>query len=44
MEDNGKILIAGMKPTMMSQLFPSVSYDEAMLVEKDVKEIIDNSR
>ncbi len=44
LEENGKIKIVGMKPTVISQFFPEVSYEEAELVEKNVKEIIDNSK
>mgnify|MGYP001569473192 CR=1 FL=1 len=44
LEENGKIQIAGMKPTMISQFFPEVSYEEALGAEKDIKEIVDNSR
>ncbi len=42
-EENGKVKIAGMKPTMISQFFPEASKEEAMEAEKDVKSIIDNS-
>jgi len=33
-----------MKPTIISQFFAEVNQKEAMEVEKDIKEIIDNSR
>ena len=39
-----KVNIVGMKPTMISQFFPEVSYEEAKEVEKDVKEIVDNAK
>lgn len=42
-EENGKVKIAGMKPTMIPQFFPEVSKEEAMEAEKDVISIIDNS-
>jgi len=44
MEENGKIKIAGMKPTMISQFFPEVSRKEAEEAEKDIKEMVDNAR
>ncbi|PIO07350.1 hypothetical protein COU59_03420 [Candidatus Pacearchaeota archaeon CG10_big_fil_rev_8_21_14_0_10_34_12] len=43
-EDNGKVSIVGMKPTMISQFFPEVSKEEALVIEKEVKEIVDNSK
>ena len=44
LDENGKVKIAGMKPTMISQFFPEVSKEETEQVEKDVKEIVDNSK
>lgn len=44
LEENGKVRIVGMKPTMISQFFPEVDRKEAENVEKDVKEIVDNAR
>ena len=44
LEDNGKVKIIGMKPTIISQFFPEVSKEEAKEVEKDIKEIIDNAK
>ncbi len=43
-EENGKIKIVGMKPTMISNFFPEISQKEAEEAEKDIKEIIDNSK
>ena len=43
-KENEKVKIIGMKPTIISQLFSEVSQEEARDVEKDVKEIIDNSK
>ena len=43
-QEKDKVLIVGMKPSMISQMFPEASLEEALLVEKEVKEIIDNSR
>src|SRR3989338_4774779 len=44
LEEDNKVRIVGMKPTMVSQLFPEVSKKEAEEVEKDVKEIVDRAR
>ena len=44
LEENGKVKIVGMRPTMISQFFPEVSQEEAEEVEKDIIEIINNAR
>ena len=44
LEEDGKVKIVGMRPTMISQFFPEVSQEEALEVEKDIKKIVDNSR
>ncbi len=44
LEENGKVKIVGMKPTMISQFFPEVSKEEALEAEEDIKEIVDNSK
>src|SRR3990167_6590729 len=44
LEENGKVKIIGMKPTIISQFLPEVSREEAKEVEKDIKEIIDNAK
>lgn len=44
LEENGKVKIVGMKPTMISQFFPEVDKEEAEQVENDVIEIINNAR
>ena len=44
LEDNGKVKIIGMKPTIISQFFPEVSKEETKEVEKDIKEIIDSTK
>ena len=44
LEDAGQVKIAGMKPSMISQFFPEVSAGEAEHVEKEVIEIVNNSR
>ena len=43
LEDGNTVKIAGMKPTIISEFFPEVSKEEAEEVERDVKEIVDNS-
>lgn len=44
MDDNGKVKIIGMKPTMISQFFPEVSLDEAREAENDIIDIIEKAR
>mgnify|MGYP001613035474 CR=1 FL=1 len=43
-EDKGKVLIVGMKPTMISQFVPEVIQEEAMPVEKEMKEMVDDAK
>src|SRR3989344_1828954 len=40
LEENGKVKIAGMKPTMISQFFPEISEEESEEVEKEIREIV----
>ncbi|HIH38324.1 DUF302 domain-containing protein [Candidatus Woesearchaeota archaeon] len=44
LEEQGKVKIAGMRPTMISQFFPEVGQNEAEQAEKDVLEIVNNAR
>lgn len=44
MEENGKVKIVGMKPTMISQFFPVVKKEEAEEAEKAIKEMVDNAK
>jgi len=44
LEENGKVKIIGMKPTMISQFFPEVSKREAEEVEREIIEMVDNAR
>src|SRR3989344_4902869 len=44
LDENGKVKIVGMKPTMISQFFSEVDRKEAEQVEKDVIEMVDNAR
>ena len=44
LEENEKVKIVGMKPTIISQFFSEVNRKEAEQVEKDVIEIVDNAR
>ncbi len=43
-EENGKVKIVGMNPTIISQFFPEVSREEAEEVKKDFIEIIKNAK
>ena len=44
LEENEKVKIVGMKPTMISQFFQEVNRGETEGAEKDIKEIIDNAK
>lgn len=44
LEEDGKVKIVGMKPSIMSEFFPEISKEEAEEVEKEIKEIVDNAR
>src|SRR3989344_777149 len=44
LEDDNKTKIIGMKPTMISQLFPEIKDEEAKEVEKELMEIVDNAK
>lgn len=44
LEENGRVRIVGMKPTMISEFFQEVSREEAENVERDIKEIVDNAK
>ena len=44
LEEDNKVKIVGMKPTIISQFFPEISKQEAEEAEKDIKEIIDNAK
>ncbi|MBS3142193.1 DUF302 domain-containing protein [Candidatus Woesearchaeota archaeon] len=44
LEENEKVKIVGMKPTMISQFFPEVDRKEAEQVETDMIEMVDNAR
>jgi|SRR3989338_4755505 len=44
LEEDGRIKIIGMKPTMISEFFPEISKEEAETVEKDIKEIVDTAK
>lgn len=43
-EENKKVKIVGMKPTIISRFFPEINEKEAEEAEKSVKEIIDTAR
>ena len=40
-DDEGRVKIIGMKPTMISQFFPEVEEEEAREAEKDIIDIIE---
>ncbi len=44
LEEDGKVKIIWMNPTIISQFFPEVSQEEAEDVERDIKEIVDNAK
>ena len=44
LEEDNKVMIVGMKPTVISQFFPEVSKGEAEVVEKEVIEMVNNAR
>lgn len=44
LEEDGKVKIVGMNPTIISEFFPEVSREEAEEVERDIKEIVDSAR
>src|SRR3989344_2189296 len=39
-EEDGKVKIAGMKPTIMSEFFPEVKKDDIIEIEREIEEII----
>lgn len=43
-EDEGKIKIAGMKPSMIPQFFPEITSVEAETAEKELQEIVDAAK
>ena len=44
LDENGKVKIVGMKPTIISQFFPEINQEEAKEAERDIKEIVDNAQ
>ena len=44
LEENGKVVISTMKPTMISQFFPSISKEELTEAENDLNEIVNNAK
>jgi len=42
LEENGKVKIAGMKPSIIQHFFPEIKKEDIDSLEKDIKEIIDN--
>ena len=43
-EDEGRVKIIGIKPTMISKFFPEVSLEESAEAERDVIDIIERAR
>lgn len=43
-EDGGKVMIVGMKPSIISEFFTEITKEEALEAEKEVKEIIESSK
>ncbi len=44
LEEDEKVKIIGMKPTIISQFFPEINQETTKKVEKNIIEIINNSR
>jgi len=43
-EEDGNVKIAGMKPGIVAQFFPEVKKDVIIEIEKEIEEIIDDSK
>ena len=43
-EDNSKVYIAGMRPTIMPDIFQGITKEEAQEVEDEIISIIDNAK
>ncbi len=43
-ENKTKVKIVGMLPSMLVEMFPEITMQEALEVEKDIKEIVDNAK
>ncbi len=44
LQENGKVRIAGMRPSTVSEFFPEISKEEALEAEKEIKEILENAK
>ena len=44
LEEDGKVKIVGMRPTIISQFFPEVDRKEAEQAEQDIIEMVDTAR
>jgi len=44
LQEKGKVRIFFMKPTIISEFFPEIEKMQALEAEKEVKEIVDNSK
>lgn len=44
LQENGKVRIVGMRPSMVSEFFPEISREETLEAEKEIKEILENAK
>lgn len=44
LQENGKVRIVGMRPSMVSEFFPEIPREEALEAEKEIKEILENAK
>ena len=44
LEENRKVKIVGMRPSMISEFFPEITKQDVEQVEKEIREIIDNAK
>ena len=44
LEDDGKVIIAGMNPAIVSEFFSEITKDDVSEVIKEIKEIIENAK
>jgi len=43
LEEDGKVILAGMSPLLISEFFLEISKEDVLEVEKEIKEIINNA-
>ncbi len=44
LQENGKVKIVGMKPTMVSEFFPEITREDALEPEKEIIEMVENAK